>query len=238
MRELILSAKAKTWRMADRNFEHNDVEWSRLRTTVLQRDDYTCQFCEFRARQWQEVHHLDDDHNNDNLDNLVTACAFCHQVHHIGLAGLTDSAKLAWLPEMTQQEIHHMIRTKLVLAQWVSRQSPNAPSHELPGYAAAVQAIDSAIAQRCLIIKEMVGSDNPVVLGDALIAMSNDENYGRRGELLGGIRLVPTGRLVRGDSDKIPKMVDHWVEPSGPYAGMQPHTWAALLRQYQPMMEE
>lgn len=253
LRPLELSAKAKTWRMSDRNFRQSDMEWSQLRSAVLQRDDYTCQFCAFRARKWQEIHHIDDDHNNNTMDNLVTACCFCHQVHHIGLAGMTGSARLAYLPELTQAQIHDMIRAKLVLERWLARQAANAQAGEVPGLQAAVTALNTCFEHRCRLVRDGFGSDSPVILGDALIATADNVDAASRAERLRGIRLLPTGKMIRGgggaavrdnaesamtaDADRIPAMVDHWIEPSGPFAGgLMPQGWQPLLRQYQHLL--
>lgn len=75
------------WRRDDWMAADADAEFKLVRQKVLERDEHTCRFCGFRAPKWQEVHHLDDNHHNNDPDNLVTACMFCHMVHHLGLAG-------------------------------------------------------------------------------------------------------------------------------------------------------
>ena len=50
-----------------------------IRQKVLTRDNHTCQFCHFKSQKYQEVHFIDRDTTNFHMDNMVTACIFCHQ---------------------------------------------------------------------------------------------------------------------------------------------------------------
>ncbi len=235
-RPLILSAKSKTWRMADSNYSTSDQEWSRLRSRVLQLHDFTCQFCGFKAKKWQEVHHLDDNHNNNSIENLVTACSFCHQCHHIGLAGMTNSARLAWIPELSLVEINHMIRSKLILNHWLTKIGQSGQIVEMNRLKAIITAVDTAVNARCNLIKNEFGSDNPTILGEAIIECA--DVFDNRESRLSGIRLVPTGTLFRGGDggameDKIPTMVESWLEEQGTYKALHPKAWISTFQSYQ-----
>ena len=48
------------------------------------RDNYTCQYCGFRAEKWQIVHHTDGNPNNNKDTNLKTICPMCNLIHHSG----------------------------------------------------------------------------------------------------------------------------------------------------------
>ena len=57
-----------------------NTNWYRLRWVVLNRDNFTCQYCGRKAPD--VILHVDHkksriDGGNDELDNLVTACASC-----------------------------------------------------------------------------------------------------------------------------------------------------------------
>ncbi|MCK5606963.1 HNH endonuclease [Candidatus Pacearchaeota archaeon] len=56
----------------------------RLRKKVFERDHYQCQICggylPDRFTQRRHCHHINYDHRDDRLENLVTACARCHNV--------------------------------------------------------------------------------------------------------------------------------------------------------------
>lgn len=64
--------------------ERDPQEWNRVRAQALERDDYTCVYCEWMAKSFQQVNHIgaEDDHS---LDNLETVCMACHAVLHIGI---------------------------------------------------------------------------------------------------------------------------------------------------------
>ena len=56
---------------------HPQTGWSRARQLVLERDDYTCQYCE---RPAEHVDHIIPrcQGGGDGMDNLVAACASCN----------------------------------------------------------------------------------------------------------------------------------------------------------------
>ncbi len=47
------------------------------RLEALARDDYKCSLCE--NTETLEVHHIDNDRKNNDLDNLETLCGKCHR---------------------------------------------------------------------------------------------------------------------------------------------------------------
>ncbi len=63
-----------------------------VRHQAIRRDDYTCQGCGLHSSVTQydmwcglEVHHLDDNCNNNADSNLVTVCPLCHGILHLDL---------------------------------------------------------------------------------------------------------------------------------------------------------
>lgn len=118
--KLQISAKAKSWRI------HDDIEkqifdtdnYQQIRSQILRRDKFTCQFCGFNSASdsespkkslaysgFLEVHHIDDDHSNNVPENLITACPFCHSVFHAGFSGHNDAGSIALMPYMRQRDI-------------------------------------------------------------------------------------------------------------------------------------
>ena len=85
-----------------------DPAFKSLRKKVLARDQYTCQFCGFQAKKYQEIINLDHDYNNNKLNNMVTACCFCSQCFFVEMVGKYGfgGGKLIYLPEMTQAELN------------------------------------------------------------------------------------------------------------------------------------
>ncbi len=56
--------------------------WRRISRIVRERDSFTCQFCGADVNNFLQVHHVDFNENNDDLSNLITVCASCHQKIH------------------------------------------------------------------------------------------------------------------------------------------------------------
>jgi len=61
-----------------------DPKWQKKRLTILERDDWTCQYC-YDTESTLHVHHLNyttEDPWNEEDDNLVTTCEACHKKEH------------------------------------------------------------------------------------------------------------------------------------------------------------
>lgn len=76
-------ANPETWRTVKSDLTPR-VEWERIRRLVLERDDYSCTYCGYRAERNQIVHHIDGDPNNNLDGNLEVVCRMCSDVLHIG----------------------------------------------------------------------------------------------------------------------------------------------------------
>ena len=84
MKKMYLSfAPPKTWR-SNIQEEITNEEWRELRLIILNRDNYTCQYCNFKADKWQICHHIDGNPNNNSHDNLEIICPMCNLIHHAG----------------------------------------------------------------------------------------------------------------------------------------------------------
>lgn len=236
---LRLNAVSGSWRLLDKNFTSDSHEWEVTKKTVFERDDYCCCFCNFKSRRYQEVYHLDDNHDNDELDNLATACSFCHQIQHIGLAGLTNSGYLAWIPELAQDEVNHLLRAKFIVDYWLANKMSGTQMASAKDYVRASQALDMDLKARSEMIKTVIGTDSPLVLGDAIIATSEKIGVKERDVALSGLRLVPSGTMLRGEADLVPKMLAHWTDKTGPFANNNmPQNWIGLLNQYAEQLED
>ena len=237
---LVLSVKAANWRMNDEDSEEADAEFRHVRLQALKRDDRACRFCGFEALKYQEVHHLNDDHADNRLQNLVTACGFCHSVQHIGLAGKLRESTLAWIPELSQDRLHHLVRTLLVARRWASgvqtdRRQRNEVVRAAADLAQSAEAIYAKLKARSAEAEKRFVTSDPAELGMILHDIATTEAtaamYGRRAEFLAGLRLLPLGRRMNGGKDSMPDMIDSWLGSGGPYAGLQPRTWLSVLNQ-------
>lgn len=67
-------------------------EWDRLRRIVFERAGRACEICGSKGRRWpvecHEVWLYDDERHVQKLERLIALCPACHEVKHIGLAGV------------------------------------------------------------------------------------------------------------------------------------------------------
>jgi intracellular multiplication protein IcmJ len=233
---LVLSVKAANWRMDDRDSESADAEFKHQRLKALERDDRTCRFCGFRAPKYQEIHHFNDDHHDNRVENLITACPFCHAVQHIGLAGKSKKAVLAWIPEIPQDRLHHVMRSIYLVCHWAQGVEKDRRLRVEVVRAAAEQAqaaksLESKLLARTAEAEKRFVTSDALELGDILHQMANNSPalYERRADFLQGLRLLPLSKWMEGGKDKMPDMIDSWQGTGGPYANLNPRAWMSVL---------
>ncbi len=242
-RPLVLSAKCLPWR-GDGELEH-DTTFQANRRQALDRDRHSCRFCGFTqkpsqatpdANFYMQVHHIDDNHNNSELSNLVTACMHCHAVQHIGLYGSKYGAKLIWLPEMTQADLHHLLRVILVAKRFFTTLPDNTPKARMEPARAIMEAADSTfghLAMRAKAAQDRFQTDNPAVIADVMIQPEMPpEAYMSRAVTFSGLRLLlPLTHQDRERRvDRFETIVDAWLAVGGPFCNLKPSVWAGLLK--------
>ena len=237
---LFLSVKALNWRMNDKNSLDADMEFRGVRKKALERDNHTCRFCGFKNNKWQEVHHLNDDHHDNRHENLITACPFCHMCQHIGLAGAHREAILIYRPEITQVQLHHLVRTALVAdAHYESLKAEDqtgtqkrSPNLKLAAEAAEMgKSLMAALKSSADGARQLLDTSDPVDLANAMMLLP-DEAYARRRESLAGIRLLPLGVRNKGSENIMTSMIDSWRTGGAAYSNLQPNTWKTLISQF------
>lgn len=235
---LVLSVKVSNWRMHDEDSEAADHEFKHVRLRALERDKRTCRFCGFQAPKYQEVHHLNDDHADNRLSNLVTACGFCHSVQHIGLAGKNKEAVLAWIPEISQARLHHLVRSILVVCQWwegfqVDKRQRQVVVRAASEMAQSAKALEAKLRARTVEAEKRFMTSDPLEFGTILQQIANDSPalYESRAGFTHGLRLLPLGRRWANGKDTMRDIVASWLATGGPYGGMAPTTWQSILAQ-------
>lgn len=215
---LNIQSKRLTWRMMESSHANvgNTEEYNNSRRRVLKRDDYTCRAkdCGFRSPPdatgltYMEVHHLNDDHKNHSPENLATICPICHQVFHMGVAGMRNSAVMIWMPEISQGTINQLCRSIFVAIQTDSAMSGSA------------KAMYASLEARAIYLEEMMapGSSDPLFFGQALLDINPDEISK---SLLKNVRMLPT-------YERFKDAIEHWV--ANGYQGLLPDTWDALVK--------
>jgi 5-methylcytosine-specific restriction endonuclease McrA len=75
------------------------AEWDALRKGVYKKANHICEICGGRGQKWpvecHEIWHYNDENLTQTLQGLIALCPSCHEVKHIGLAGLRGRGEIA-----------------------------------------------------------------------------------------------------------------------------------------------
>lgn len=193
-----------------------------LKKIIFARDEQTCQCCGFKADKYQDVHFLDNNLKNLSEDNLVTLCIFCHQCFNLEQATTMRAGVLIWLPEISQIDLHHIMR-----AVYVARISQG------PMAEAARVTLDTLMGRR-EEARRRIQTDDPYVLSVVLKDFLTGKYYSERNEKLQGIRLLPLDRRLIKESDlefnQFPQILAYWRSKDGPFGGRAPTLWTNLYK--------
>ena len=127
----------------------------------------------------QDVHHVDDDHTNNQLNNLVTADPLCHGVNHIGQVGLSGDGRIIYLPEVNQRDLNHLQRTCFVVMEM-----GNPEQKKL-----ATKILRRLLARATVVENSPWKTSSPLDFAKGLIH-AGEEEYARREIVLDGLRLM------------------------------------------------
>ena len=190
---ITLSAQESAWRLF--MVRKADPAFLSFENKVFARDQYTCQYCGFQAKEHQEVVNRDGNYLNSRLDNLNTACVFCAQCFFLEAIGKSDfgGGTLIYLPEMLQGELDalcHVLFAAMVSGNAYSGQAKN---------------IYRSLRLRSQIVEKQLGEgmSNPALYGHLLIDANADGKHQVNAELSSKIRVLPQlSRFV--------KQVEEW----------------------------
>lgn len=176
--DLILSVKRGVFRRNDTNTEVADKEFKAVRPRVITRDNSCCRFCDLKA-EMQDVHHLDDDHSNNDQNNLATADPLCHGVNHIGQVGLSGEGRMIFLPEIDQRDLNHLQRTCFVVMEMGDANQK----------VLATKILRRLLLRAAAVEKSPWKTSAPLDFAKGLIH-AGEEEYSRREIVLNGLRLM------------------------------------------------
>lgn len=206
--QLIPSVKLKLWRQNDAKSEEADREFEEIRQKIVNRDGHVCQGCGMKTLPSApsamaghfDIHHIDDNHDNNHPSNLVTICPFCHNVFHIGNAGARGAATGIWMPQISQADMNLVCHILFILM--------------FRGEDKQAQEKDIAVAKKARDyyrqLKDTVWADELEArlgagmsdlrnLGEALAWLGNSDKaaYDNRMRFLGGLRIIPVYEAYR-----------------------------------------
>lgn len=181
MHELQLAVNLTGWRIFVRRKQDN--AFLPVAKRVYERDAYTCQFCGFQAKEYQEIINLDGNYNNNKLSNMATACCFCTQCLFLQAVGLDEmgGGQLIFLPEMAQADLNSFCH---VLFCAMGNNT---------GYQDSAQSIYRSLKFRSQIVENKFGSgtSSPNVMGQLMIEYQEREPE-KAITILKEMRLLPS----------------------------------------------
>ena len=184
--ELKLVASAGAWRLY--SGRKADPRFKAFEQKILQRDRYTCRFCGFQAKLFQDIINIDGNYNNNTPANMVTACCFCAQcffLESVGVGGYGGGA-LIYLPELSQAELNSFCH---VLFCAITNDT---------GYKNSAQTIYRSFKFRSQIVEDKFGegTSDPAIFGQLLID-SGPIPADNLAEMFKNIRLLPSRAKFR-----------------------------------------
>ncbi|MCX7121374.1 MAG: type IVB secretion system protein IcmJDotN [Gammaproteobacteria bacterium] len=178
--DIELTATANNWRLF--MLRRADPAFLTFQLKIHSRDNYTCQFCGFQAKENLETINADGNYLANKRDNLVTACGLCAQCFFLEAVGKSDfgGGVLIYLPEMKQNELNalcHVIFASMIYKLSNATQAKN---------------IYRSFKLRAQLIEEKVGEglSNPAQFGQMLIEAHTGEPA-IQGTMLKAFRLLP-----------------------------------------------
>lgn len=158
---LKLGIKRQPHRRQDAQAGVADAEFAAVRDGALRRNGWRCVDCGWksepkpggRTRSSLQVHHLDDDHANNDEANLAPKCQLDHAYHHIGC----DAASIGGHQGLAS-------RMRIAAAPWISAEDLNLLQMAIGAawgdgsQGAAAQAIYGALMQLTRPVQDVWGT--------------------------------------------------------------------------------
>lgn len=222
---ITLGVKRINWSAKADNVRAKGDIGDEAKLRILNRDDHTCLCCGFRAEKYQKILHLNGDDRDMRDDNVLTACIFCHQCFDLTDVNAMDSGKLIWLPEISQANLHHLMR-----ALYVARVTQG-PLAEI-----ARKTYETLLA-RGDEARKRLGSTDPGALALVMKDFLTQKQYENTQERLEGIRLLPLDRRMvpmqdekGGTYNEFPQILANWRSKNGPFGALPAQEWPRMFK--------
>lgn len=176
-----------------------DPKFKTIKENILNRDDYTCRYCSFRAFENMNIVNANGNYQDNNLANMVTSCPFCTQCHFIETVGKheTGSGTIIFMPEITQNDLNGLCHS-IFCAMAINAQSKDIASHTYDSLKLRAQPVEKYIGS---------GNSNPAFLGQMLIDTPAAYKSNTAARLLPNLRLLPS-------YDEFLPIIKEWVKSS------------------------
>jgi len=119
LKSLRIGIKRKTHRRNDAASADADREFDAVRKAALRSRRWTCAVCGWKSERQDggtslQVHHLNDDHSDNRLENLVPLCPMDHNYFHIGCdapspggnQGIASQMRIAAIPQLPGRDVN------------------------------------------------------------------------------------------------------------------------------------
>jgi hypothetical protein len=146
----------------------------------------------------------------DAFASKEPCCVLCGLVQNLGCPRVDEEARLIWLPELSQPALNALARRiHIGLHSHGERLETGAQPSTAAGELPTLYQAGQALLARKGEAETRLGTSDPSHLADALLRLS-PSGFKRRDTLLGGVRLLPMGKLFDAAGDVYPQIVDSW----------------------------
>ena len=73
------------WRTTNDQKFMKTKAWKEIRKRILERDNFTCQYCGVQRKELMQINHIAGNPKNHADQNLEVICSSCHKITHSGL---------------------------------------------------------------------------------------------------------------------------------------------------------
>jgi len=224
---LRLGIKRKTHRRDDAQAAQADAEFAAVRHKALERSGYRCVDCGYKSQpagnrgdvggsgSSLQVHHVNDDHSDNQEQNLAGKSVLCHAYHHVGCdaessgghGGWSSQMRVAYAPDLPPSDMN-----LLQLAVGVAMASGGDAQKK------AAQAIYTHLMLLTRPVVDGWGTSEAKNFAAAMSRLSESQYERRR---VNDLRLVFHPDLLKNQAG-------NWLKD---YAIMKPEAWASLAKQ-------
>jgi intracellular multiplication protein IcmJ len=190
--DIQLNATKGNWRLY--HARKRNKKFLAIKKRILQRDNYTCRYCGFFAKEYQDIVNIDQNYKKNSYQNMATTCCFCAQCFFIDAVGLDSSTggSIIYLPEFSQADLNNFCR---VLYCSLDKES---------AYKAKLQSVYLSFKDRNKDVINCFGpdSDNPRIFAQGLIDAKLGKDYLNH-EVMAHLRLLPSRNAFS-------KQINYW----------------------------